>query len=233
MFKTLTTLIRATAAEAEEALFDANAVRLLEQRLREAASAFEVAKRELALVMAEETREARAVGILSGRICELEAEAQIAIEKTQEPTAIELAERIAGLEDERTGHEEARRRCGASARRLRASLDETQRLIGELRRGLSVARSSAAVERSRERLSKAHIFSQDAIREAHATLIRVEARQTERADFADALDEVEREIGGRGYDPDQPRRRPRTSAASVLERLKSKSAPATSGSETK
>lgn len=53
MFKTITTLFRAQVAEAEEAIFDANATRLLEQRIREANAAFEAGKRDLAMVLAE------------------------------------------------------------------------------------------------------------------------------------------------------------------------------------
>ena len=52
MLKILSTLVRGAVAEAEEAVFDANATRLLAQQLREAAAALEHSKKELACAMA-------------------------------------------------------------------------------------------------------------------------------------------------------------------------------------
>ncbi len=82
MLKIVTTLLRGAANEAEEALFDANAIRVLEQQLREAASGLEHARRELACAMAHQASEERAVSALAARISELETAAREALEKS-------------------------------------------------------------------------------------------------------------------------------------------------------
>lgn len=220
MLKTIATLFRATAAEAEEALFDANAVRLLEQRLREANLAFEAMKRDLAQVLAEETAEARAATATAERIGRLEAEARAALAADREEDALDIADRIASLEDERAGHDDARRRCAEAGKRIRAGLDDNARLLAELKRGLTTARAAAAVARSRDRAARHRLVGEDAFREARMTLERVRARQTEDQDFSDALGRVERDLAARSGTASDLYDRPRTSAKSVLDRLR-------------
>jgi hypothetical protein len=67
MLKTITTLIRGSIAEADEAVFDANATRILSQQLRDAAAALEHSKRELACAMAHRASEGRAIEALDKR----------------------------------------------------------------------------------------------------------------------------------------------------------------------
>lgn len=220
MLKTLSTIFRATAAEAEEALFDANAIRMLEQRLREANLAFEAMKRDLAMVLAEETGEARAATAIGERLGKLEADARSALEAGHEEEALDIADRIASLEDERAGHEEARQRCTEAAKRIRAGLDDNARLLAELKRGLTTAKAAAAVARSRDRAARHRLAGEDAFREARITLERVRSRQTADQDLSDALGKVERDIAARSGADSAYTDRPRTSAKSVLDRLR-------------
>ena len=53
MFKTLTTLIRGAAAKAEEDFADRHALLILDQQIRDAASAAEGAKRALSIAIAQ------------------------------------------------------------------------------------------------------------------------------------------------------------------------------------
>lgn len=222
MLKTIATLFRATAAEAEEALFEANAIRLLEQRLREANTAFEGMKRDLAMVLAEETAASRAAAAAGERIVRLEGEARTALSEGRDEDALDIADRIASLEDERSGHDECRRRCAESAKRIRAGLDDNARLLGELRRGLVTARAAAAVARSRDRAARHRLVGEDAFREARATLERVRNRQVEEQDFSDALGRVERDLASRSAATTDVGLKPRTSAEAVLDRLRKK-----------
>jgi phage shock protein A len=73
MLKLFTTLARGALAEVEGAVFDANAIRVLDQQLRQAAGALEQSRRELACAMAYQASEERAIAMLGDRIGELEA----------------------------------------------------------------------------------------------------------------------------------------------------------------
>ncbi|MGL5136583.1 MAG: PspA/IM30 family protein, partial [Beijerinckiaceae bacterium] len=72
MFRLFSTLMRGAAADAEDAVFNANAIRILEQQLREAAASLEHARKELACAMAHRSAEQRAVEALAKRVDELD-----------------------------------------------------------------------------------------------------------------------------------------------------------------
>jgi hypothetical protein len=116
MFKTNTTLFRAQVAEAEEAIFDANATRLWEQRIREANAAFEAGKRDLAMVLAEGSGERRLAAEIGTRIAEEEAAAVRALDAGNEAEAERLAERITGFSDNLKAHDPAASDCADAAR---------------------------------------------------------------------------------------------------------------------
>lgn len=225
MMRVLATLWRARTAEAEEAVFDANAIRLLQQNLREATQAFEIAKYELARVMAQETTEARHATELAGRITLLEEDAGKALAAADEARAEMLAGRIAVLEDERAAHKETAQTCGREAGRIRAQVDSAARRIAEVKRGLSTATAVDALQRTRGRLSglgmgEGGAGGPGAIREAETTLKRIRERQQGQEDVSEALRKLEGEmpIGGLRH-PDASLRR-QTDPKDVLARLK-------------
>ncbi|MGD9785871.1 MAG: PspA/IM30 family protein [Hyphomicrobiaceae bacterium] len=220
MLKTLTALFRAEVAEAEEALFDANATRLLEQRIREANAGFEAGKRDLALVLAEEAGARRLAEDIGAAIAEDETTAVAALEAGNEAEATRIAERIAARTDDRRAHEQAAGECAEAARRIRGSLESHARLLGELRRGLATAKAAAAVVRANRRSQGAAGISADAIEDARRTLERIRVRQGEQSDLADAMERVERDPALRTPGSKEARRGPETDPNAVLERLK-------------
>lgn len=222
MLKTLSTLFRAHAAEAEEALFDANATRLLEQRLREANAAFEAGKRDLAMVLAEEAGERRLAETLARREADAEAAALAALGQDADAEAERLAEEIAGNIDERRAHEDAAADCAEAARRIRKGLQSNARLLAELKRGLATAKAAAAVSRANARSSSSAGVSESAILEARRTLERIRARQTRDRDFVEAMERVDSDPALRSPDGLPESRRAATDPRRVLEELKAR-----------
>ena len=230
MLKALTTLIRGVAAEADEAVFEANAIRILEQQLRDAANALELAKRELACAMAYRASEARAVEALDGRIVELEASGAAAITGGREDLAGEVAVAIAAAEDERAERRAAVARFEVDIARLRQLADDGRRRLGDLRRGLEMARAQEALRRAGANGRRALATRTGALREAEATLARIRDGQCKAEDKAAAAEMLEAEAGNRdlgrrlaeaGFGPGL-----RTKPADVLARLRQRSAEA-------
>ena len=225
MMRLINTLWRARSAEVEEAIFDANAIRLLQQHAREATHAFEIAKYELARVMAQETSEARLARELGERITQLEEDARKALTSGEDSRAEMLAGRIAVLEDERAAHLATSQTCGREARRIREQVDLAARRIAEIKRGLATASAVDALQRTRGRLGGLGLGdhgpgSMGAIREAEATLKRIRERQQGQEDVSEAIAKLEGELPMAGNrHPDEALRR-QTDAKDVLARLK-------------
>src|SRR5262245_24094694 len=139
MLHLIATLTRGVVAEVEEAVFDANAIRILEQQLRDAASQLELSRRELACAMAHQACEARAVTALDQRIGELEASGRKALDAGRGDLAQEVAIEIAATEDERNERREAAGRGNAEIARLKLLVEDGRKRLLELRRGLELA----------------------------------------------------------------------------------------------
>ena len=223
MLKLFTTLARGAAAQVEEAVFDANAVRILEQQLRDAAGALEQSRRELACAMAHQASEERAVAMLSERIKELETSGRKAIDAGRDDLAEEVAIEIAATEDERTERSDAAKRGSDEIRRLRQLVEEGRKRLLELRRGLELTRAQEALRRAGANGRRAIASGRGALREAETTLARIRATQAKEQDIAAALDELE---GGPGRDLEARLDKAglgsakRTNPADVLKRLR-------------
>lgn len=192
MIRMFSTLVRGAIAEAEEAAFDQHATRLLAQQLRDAATALELAKKELACAVAHRASEARAVASLDDRIEALEKGAVDALGGGRQDLAEEAATVIAAVEDERKERQAAVDRFDADINRLRRLTDEGQRRLRDLGRGLELARAREALSRAGANGRQALVSGTGALREAEETLARIRNNQTRQDDAEAALEEFER-----------------------------------------
>lgn len=233
MLKVLSTLMRGAAAEAEEAVFEANAIRILEQQLRDAAVALEHSRRELACAMAHRASEARAVVALEARIAELEASGAAAIAGGRDDLAGEAATVIAAAEDELAERRSAGSKLDVDIARLRQLADDGRRRLGELRRGLEMGRAQEALRRAGANGRRALATGAGALREAEATLSRIRQSYRKAEDVAAAAESLEAEASGQdledrlsaaGFGPNL-----KTKPADVLARLRQRSASPAAG----
>lgn len=224
MLKIVTTLLRGAASEAADALFDAHAIRVLEQNLRDAAAALEHSRRELACAMAHQAGEERAVEALEARIAELVAAAGEALDGQREDLAADVATVIAATEDETAMRKAAVDKFAADVRRLKQLSDDGRLRLQDLRRGLEMARAQDALRRAGANGRRALHIGSGALREAEATLVRIRDVQAKQDDVAAALDELDQRESGRDLTDRLAAagfgRMKKTKPADVLARLK-------------
>lgn len=226
MLRILTTLIRGAAAEAEQSVFDANAIRILEQQLRDAAAALEHSKRELACALAHRASETRAVDALDARIAELERSASDAIAAGRDDLATDVATVIAANEDERAERVAAVDRFDTDIGRLRQLSEDGRKRLAELRRGLEMGRAQEALRRAGANGRRALATGTGALREAEATLAKIRESHMKADDYEAARQELDAEASGgsleqrlaaAGIGPNL-----RTKPSDVLDRLRRK-----------
>jgi len=224
MLKLIATLARGTVAQAGEAVFDANAIQILEQQLRDAARALEQSRRELACAMAHQASEEREVALLSERINQLEVSGRKAVAASRDDLAEEVAIEIAASADERIERCDAAGRGGEEIRRLRQLVEEGRKRLLALRRGLELARAQEALRRAGANGRRAVAAGKGALREAEATLAKIRATHAREQDLGAALDELDAPGSGRDLqarlDAAGFGAREKTKPADVLKRLR-------------
>ena len=226
MFKTVLTLFRGSVATAGEELEGRNALLILDQQMRDAATAVERAKRTLALAIAQDQHEGRRLDATNARIADLEIRATAALDSGREDLAREAAEHIAALEADRDAAMTARALFAAEISRLKRHVASTEARINELDRGRRIARASEAVRALRRGGVEAARPYESTLPEAENTLKRLRERQMEAQAADQALIEIDaasgplataEKLAEQGFGP-----RLKSTADDVLARLNAK-----------
>lgn len=223
MLKMFLTLVRGSAAMAEERVADRNALLILDQQMRDAAGAFERAKKALAVAIAQDRQESERLAASNARIADLEERVAAALAANDESLAREGAETIAAIEADRDAASGAQALFAAEILRLRRHVGQAQARIAELERGRRLARASEAVRQMRQGRIEAGPAYESSLADAEQTLKRLRERQVEAEAAEFALDELDgaaaasitEKLAARGFG-----RRLRPSADDVLERLR-------------
>jgi len=226
MFKTVLTLFRGSVAVAGEELEGRNALLILDQQMRDAATSVERAKRTLALAIAADQQEGRRLDATNARIADLETRATAALDGGREDLAREAAAAIANLEAERDAAMTARALFASEITRLKRHVANAEMRITELDRGRRIARASEAVRNLRRGGIEAARPYESTLPEAEQTLKRLRERQLEAAAADQALIEIDaangplataEKLAEQGFGP-----RMKSTADDVLARLHAK-----------
>ncbi len=226
MFKTVLTLFRGSVAVAGEELEGRNALLILDQQMRDAATSVERAKRTLALAIAADQQEGRRLDATNARIADLEVRATAALDGGREDLAREAAAAIANLEAERDAAMTARALFASEITRLKRHVANAEMRITELDRGRRIARASEAVRNLRRGGIEAARPYESTLPEAEQTLKRLRERQLEAAAADQALIEIDaangplataEKLAEQGFGP-----RMKSTADDVLARLHAK-----------
>jgi phage shock protein A len=225
MLKMFLTFVRGSAAIAEERFADRNALLILDQQMRDAAGAFERAKKALAVAIAQDRQESERLAAGHARIVDLENRVAAALTASDGTLAREGAEAIAALEADRDAAAGAQALFAAEIVRLRRHVGQAQARIAELDRGRRLARASEAVRQMRQGRIETGPAHESTLAEAEQTLKRLRERQVEVEAAETALDELDgaaaasvtEKLAAKGFGP-----RLRSTADDVLERLRSR-----------
>jgi phage shock protein A len=226
-FRKLFTALRGTATEAGEAIIDTQAIRILEQEMRDAKKHLDEAKENLAKVIAEQMGVEREIKRLSKSIEEHEGYAIQALDKGDNKLAEEIAEKIADLENERNAQQSALESYNSSISTLKQHIRETERNIKSMEREISVVKTTESVQKANEAAATKFSGSNSALHTASDSLERIKKKQQQKTDQMKAARELQQQESG-GDLQEKLREagivQDKVSSNSVLERIKAKRA---------
>lgn len=187
----------------------------LERSIAAAGQAHMAARRALAIVVAEETRETTRRAGLAAKAADLEQRAVEALRAGREALAVEASEAIAAIATEIDASERASQRFAAEAALARREVDAQRRRLADLDRGRRLARVGSALT---ETMRTSH-SGLDTLSEAEAALSRVVADNEDaravRAEMAPAAEGLIERLSDAGFGEPV-----RVKASDVLARLR-------------
>jgi len=196
IFNKLLTAVRGGATEVGEAIVDSQAIRILEQEIRDSKKALNDAKTGLTSIMAEKMGVDRKVKDLSAKITEHETYAVQAMDKGDENLALEIANKIAEFEHELTIQQGIRDGYDSKVSSLKKMIRQSERNIQAMDREVSVVKTTAKVQKANDLASAKFSGSNSSLNSATDSLERIKTRQQKREDQASAAMELDADENG-------------------------------------
>lgn len=184
------TAIRGGVNEAGEAIVDSQALRILDQEIRDADNALLKSKESLTGIIAKRKLAEKKVESMKSSLAEYEGYAIQALDKEDETLATEIAEKIAGMETELLGEEGLAASFANSEAQLRRAVAQTEGNLKRLKQQVDTVKATETVQRAQAAVSARHSGANSSMRSAVDSLERLKTQQEERAAQFEAANEL-------------------------------------------
>ena len=187
------TALRGGATEAGEAIVDSQALRILDQEIRDAANELKQSKDSLAAILARQKVAEEKCSVLEKQIKEHEGYAIKALEKDDEALARELAEKIADFENQLVQEKESASGFENSAKSLRSAIKQAEANLKRIKQQVDTVKATENVQRAQAAVAERHSGSDSRMRTAMDSLERIKEKQALKAAQMSAASEIARE----------------------------------------
>ena len=184
------TAIKGSVNEVGEAIVDSNALRILDQEIREADEELRRSKSSLTNIMAKHKLSKKKIEEFKTQIAEYEGYAVKALEKGDESLAAEVADRIAGLEEELATENDLAAGFAASQSQLRKAVSTAEANLKRLKQQVDTVKATESVQKAQAAVAARHAGANSKMRTAVDSLERLKTRQKERAAQYEAATEL-------------------------------------------
>ncbi|RBP51012.1 PspA/IM30 family protein [Arenicella xantha] len=194
------TALRGGVNEAGEAVIDAQALRILDQEIRDASEELNKSKDGLASIIAQQKLAEEKVNTIKADIKKNEGFILAALEKKDESLAQELAVRVANFENQLESETEAAKTFKLQADNLRESIRTADSQIKQLKQQTETVKATEAVQRAQKVVAERHSGSNSKLRTALDSLDRIHENQKLSAAKMAAATELAQESGESSLD---------------------------------
>lgn len=177
MLSKLSALFRGTAHEAGQAVVDANALKILDQEIRDADTAQGKARDDLAGLVARRRMAENEMKSFGEQIAKYESSVRSAVAQGKQDLAREVAGRIAELETEIGTRGPLIENMKAAEARLRTAISTTDQKIETLRREIDIVKVNDSVQKAQTSVALQSQGAHSRIGSAADSLQRIKQRQ--------------------------------------------------------
>ncbi len=192
IFKKLVTALRGGINEVGESIVDSQALRILDQEIRDADEELKQAKESLASILAEQKLAEKQVASTQAQITEYEAYAIKALENNNEELALEVAEKLSVLENQHANNKKQADYFTDSVKNLRQTISQSEINIRNLKQQVDIVKATESVQKAQSAVAHRYGGSTAKLHTALDSLDRIKKRQEKAA----ATFEAKKELAG-------------------------------------
>ncbi|WP_020407900.1 PspA/IM30 family protein [Hahella ganghwensis] len=187
------TALKGGVNEAGEAIVDSQALRILDQEVRDASEELKHSKEGLVSIIAQQKVAEEKCSKLKEQIKEYEGYAVQALSKEDETLALEIAEKIAAYENQLQTEEGSAAGFKENANKLRASIQQAEANIKRLKQQVDTVKATESVQRAQKAVAARYSGSNSKLRTAMDSLERIKEKQAHNAAKMSAAEELSQE----------------------------------------
>src|SRR5258708_2873738 len=189
------TLFRGAATEAGQSIVDKNAVRILDQEIRDAQNDSVRAKDELAHMMAQQKLSTDKLAAKQDKKAEYEGHIQRLLGSGDQNLARDVATKVGELESKTGDEQKTTTTLAASIEKMHAAIKTADRRIGGLQQQVDQVKVNESVLRSQAAISARHSGQNAKLSTALDSLDRIKTRQLEQSAQIDAAEQLAKSEG--------------------------------------
>ncbi|WP_447044506.1 PspA/IM30 family protein [Vreelandella sp. H-I2] len=196
MLSKIMTALRGKANETGQSVVDSQALRILDQEIRDSENHLSRSKTELTRLMGQRQLNSNKADTLESKIAELEKSAEAALDKGEEQLAVEVAERMVALQDDLEAERAIVSEYDASIEKLRGAIRGTDNQLRQLKQQVSVVKATESAQKAQSAVAARHSGQNSAMSSAMESLERIKERQQLNSAQMSAADEMAAEESG-------------------------------------
>ena len=196
MLSKIMTALRGKANETGQAVVDSQALRILDQEIRDSENHLSQSKTELTRLMGQRQLNSNKADTLESKIAELEKSAEAALDKGEEALAVEVAERMVALQDDLEAERAIVSEYDASIEKLRSAIRGTDNQLRQLKQQVSVVKATESAQKAQSAVASRHSGQNSAMSSAMESLERIKERQQLNSAQMQAADDMAAEESG-------------------------------------
>ncbi|UTV30602.1 PspA/IM30 family protein [Photobacterium atrarenae] len=200
VWKKLFTAIKGSANEAAENIADNQALRILDQEIREAKAELRRSDEALVGIVAKRKLAQQKVEALENSIGDYEGHARTAMEKGQQDLALECAQKVADLRNEQQTEQSYLDQFVASEQSMRTNIAQAKDKLRQLEQQVDVVKANEAVQKAQSAVSATNVGANAKMHTAVESLERIKQRQAEKSAQLEAAAEMAEAQSGSSLD---------------------------------
>ncbi|MGF1685124.1 PspA/IM30 family protein [Photobacterium japonica] len=200
VWKKLFTAIKGGVNETAEAVADNQALRILDQEIRDAKIELRRSDEALVSIVAKRKLSQQKVDGFNHGITEYESHARNAMEKGQQELALECAQKVASLRNEQQTEQSYLDQFITSEQRMRTNISQAKDKLRQLEQQVDVVKANEAVQKAQSAVSATNVGANTKMHTAVESLDRIKQRQAEKAAQLEAAAEMDEEQSGSALD---------------------------------
>jgi len=190
VWKKLVTAVKGGATEAAEAVVDSQALRILDQEIREAKDELRKSDQALTSIMAKRKLAEQKVASFNQSIEQYEKHAIAANGKGEQALALECAQKVVELREQQGAEQAYVEQFSASEASLRKNIADAKANLRRMEQQVDMVKATQSVQKAQASVSSRHVGANSKMKTAAESLERIQAKQQQRQAEFEAASEL-------------------------------------------